>query len=90
MTTQSKEAPGELALVRGFVNSVDLESGVDDLAGPPELAAWLAERDLLEAGATADDAGLARAVALREALRALLLSNNDGRPVGAEAPAVLD
>jgi predicted RNA-binding Zn ribbon-like protein len=90
MATQSKEAPGELAVVRAFMNTNDIDAGVDDLAGPQELAAWLADRDLLEAGAAADDGDLARAVALREALRALLLSNNDGRRVDPAVPAVLD
>ena len=57
-----KAAPEPLREVQQFVNSVDLEHDVDWL---PD---WLEERGL--AGA------LARARALREALRALVLANN--------------
>ena len=44
-----KTAPAPLELVQRFVNSVDLESGEDELGGPEELRAWLAERDLIGA-----------------------------------------
>jgi predicted RNA-binding Zn ribbon-like protein len=90
MATPSKEAPGELALVRGFVNTLDIDLGIDALADPPALGEWLAANGLAEPGLTAGAADLRRAVALREALRELLLSNNDGRPVEASAPAALD
>jgi predicted RNA-binding Zn ribbon-like protein len=56
-------APEPLRQVQLLVNSVDIENGVDWL---PD---WLAER-----GAGAD---LEQARALREALRALALANND-------------
>ena len=42
-----KRAPGALELVQRFVNSVDLESGEDELLGPGEPVAQLAERDLI-------------------------------------------
>ena len=71
-----KTAPGELRLVQRFVNSVDLESGDDELTDPAALVAWLAERDLVEEGAAAGPADLRRAVEVREGLRALLLRNN--------------
>jgi predicted RNA-binding Zn ribbon-like protein len=74
----SGPAPGQLELVREFVNSVDLESGKDRLASPPELVGWLAERELLAAGTRAGAEDLVRALELREALRALLLANNEG------------
>ena len=57
-----KAAPQPLREVQQFVNSVDLEHELDWL---PD---WLAERGL--------DGELDRARALREALRALVLSNN--------------
>ncbi len=62
-----------------FVNTLDLEDGSDELSSPAELAAWLAGRRLL-AGAEAEiSAGEhARALALREALRALMLAHNGG------------
>jgi predicted RNA-binding Zn ribbon-like protein len=34
------EAPGRLELVRGFVNSIDLEQGLDPLTAPDHLAEW--------------------------------------------------
>jgi predicted RNA-binding Zn ribbon-like protein len=85
MATQSKEAPGELSVVRAFVNTLDMDEGVDEVARPEDLAAWLVEHDLLEKGATARPADVRRAARFREALRELLLTNNDGRsmPIGA-------
>jgi predicted RNA-binding Zn ribbon-like protein len=87
---QAKEAPGELALVRAFVNSLDLDEGTDALADAAALGAWLAARGLLKKGATARPADVRRATDLREALRELLLSNNDGRPVPPAAARALD
>src|SRR4051794_23472680 len=69
-------APGDLELVRRFVNTRDLELGTEKLRTPADLDAWLGAR-----GSTAAD--LARALAFREALRALLLAN----ATGAEPPA---
>jgi len=62
------------------VNTVDLESGAEELADPPALVRWLDGHDLIEAGATATAADLRRAVAVREALRALMRANNGGDP----------
>jgi predicted RNA-binding Zn ribbon-like protein len=81
-------APGELELVRDFVNTLEVDDGTEHLADPAALAVWLAERGLMR-GRTADAGDLARARRLREGLRALLLENN-GISVGKEARAVLD
>ena len=72
----SQEAPGRLELVRAFVNSVDLEDDVEELSSPEALAAWLAGRELLVGGEAPARADLTRAVALREALRELLLGHH--------------
>jgi predicted RNA-binding Zn ribbon-like protein len=92
MTTEVEsprdEAPGGLEVVRAFVNSVDFETGEDSLGTPAELAAWLAERGLLDAGAPISEADRARAAEVREALRALCLENNGAEP-RAEAREVL-
>ncbi len=90
MPTQSKEAPGKLALVRAFINTLDIDLGTEELADADALAAWLEEGGLSAVGTRADRGDLQRALALREALRELLLSNNDGRPVEASIPAALD
>ena len=73
-------APGRLELVREFVNSIDIEHGPEELADPKALTKWLRERDLLPAGTKLSEADLARAIEVREALRAVLLSHN-GQPL---------
>ena len=37
MATQSKEAPGDLAAVRAFVNTRDIDHGVEQLDTPEAL-----------------------------------------------------
>jgi predicted RNA-binding Zn ribbon-like protein len=66
-------APGDLELVRRFVNTRDLELGTEQLGTPADLDAFLGL-----AGSSAED--LERARAFREALRALLLANATGDP----------
>ena len=68
-------APGELELVRQFVNTEDVEAAEDDLQTPAELAAWLVARGLLPAGRRLDERDLATARALRDALRDVLATN---------------
>ena len=69
--TDPLAAPGDLELVRQFVNTRDLELGTERLATPKDLDAALGVT-----GSTAAD--LERAIAFREALRALLLANTTG------------
>ena len=72
-------APGTLRLVQEFVNTHDLETGSDELADADALRSWLRARGMLQGGTAVRVADVARAVALREALRALLLANNGER-----------
>lgn len=74
---ENSSAPGELEVVRRFVNTHDHETGAEDLPTPADLSAWLAEQGLAAGHATLDDADLARSHELREALREALLTNND-------------
>jgi predicted RNA-binding Zn ribbon-like protein len=67
-------APGELELVRDFVNTRDLEKGTDRLDKPQRLYSWMVERGLASAGPALTDEDVARARSLREALRAMLLA----------------
>ena len=79
-------APGRLGLVQAFLNSFwDLDAhGADQWTEPRAYGAWLAGRGFAAAAASADD--LTRAIALREALRALALANHDdARAPDAEA-----
>ncbi len=81
-------APGELALVQAFVNShfsLGEDWGEDRLGTPEGLRSWLAAYDLVRRGGDAPTGrDRARAVAVREGLRALAAIN--GRP-RARAPA---
>lgn len=75
-----KQAPGDLRLVQRFVNSVDFETGEEELETPEELRSWLVERDLMGGEEPVTGGDLRRAVDVREGLRALLLANN-GHPL---------
>lgn len=75
----------DLALVEHFLNSVDLESGRDDLDSPAALASWMDHWKLLPAGYEPTGADLGRAIEVREALRLLALANN-GEDVELSAP----
>ncbi len=80
MTPDTHPAPGDLEHLRAFVNT--RERDADRLGSPEELAAWLAERGLVD-DAAASAADLRHARAVREALRDLLRVN-----AGAPAPSV--
>ncbi len=85
--TDSKQAPGELELVRAFVNTRDLEEGVENLDSPSALTGWLEAHPELGAGRiSAGQRDFERALAVREALRALMLVNA-GEPADATAAA---
>jgi len=68
-------APGRLELVRTFLNTVDLESGQEDLSSPAVLASWLEERGLLPARARLDSGDLSDTIEFRETLRDVLEAN---------------
>jgi predicted RNA-binding Zn ribbon-like protein len=74
---KTNEAPGDLELVRRFVNTRDVEEGSDELDSPDALLDWFAGMDLLNRDrASADEKDLERALAVREGIRSLLLTNN--------------
>ena len=75
-----KAAPGSLRLVQELVNTTDHEHGREFLPDVTALRAWLQARALLSSRTPVSPADLARTLELREALRALLVANNDGRP----------
>ncbi|HEU5216758.1 MAG TPA: CGNR zinc finger domain-containing protein [Gaiellaceae bacterium] len=66
----------QLDLVRDYVNTLDFETGVDTIASPDELATWFSEQGLVDDLVEPTDAELAAALAVREAIRELLLANN--------------
>jgi len=72
---QEKSLKPEIDLLVDFVNTRDVEEETDAIAAPAQLQAWIAEHageylPELEAG------DLPRVLELREALRALMLTNN--------------
>ena len=85
----SNPAPGELELVRAFVNTWDADEGTESVPGPAELRSWLTEHELLDSGARVTAAEHRQAIAVREALRALMLQNA-GLDVGPDAGGALD
>jgi hypothetical protein len=70
-------APGDLGLVQAFVNTRwDLDNELEEqLRSPSEIAAWLAERRLLEPGTELTPGDLKRALDVREGLRAVFVNN---------------
>ena len=84
----STPAPNELALIEAFVNTWDLEDDEEALSIPAALSDWLAGHGLAAPGEAFDHEDLARAIAVREALRALLLANNEDA-LDPAAPATL-
>jgi predicted RNA-binding Zn ribbon-like protein len=82
-------APGDLELVRDFVNTLDVLPGTDEIDDPASLASWLADYQLVASLPTLSDEDLSQARSLREALRALLVSNA-GFPLSSEVTEAFD
>jgi predicted RNA-binding Zn ribbon-like protein len=79
-----QEAPGQLEILRSFLNTLDLERGVDRLDTARGLGDWLAERLPGVGPAVPSDADRRAAVALRGTLRAVVAGEDP------DAPAALD
>ena len=80
-------APGPLALVQAFANTVAEEGHFrwEAIGEPDSLRSWLSRRGLLADGERVGEADVARAKEVRKALRSLLAANN-GR--GADPAAI--
>ena len=77
-----RQAPGELELVRRFCNSINRENGAERFATSVALDRWLKSEGA--APLHASRAGLARVIAVREALHDLVVANaTGGRDVAA-------
>jgi predicted RNA-binding Zn ribbon-like protein len=88
-TRGPQTAPGDLEVVRRFVNTRDVEQATDALETVTGGNAWLTENRLPGAG-DLGDADLERLAGVREALRDLLLANNAGEPPPRAAVAELN
>ncbi len=75
--TADQAVPPAAGRIRDFVNTRDVDSGTDELTGPPELGAWLRKNGLLDPADAVRQADLQRAIALREALRTALMAHHD-------------
>ena len=83
-------APHPLRVVQAFVNTKDIENGVEELTSPEALAETLRRIGVLDGDAPRlAEPDLRHALEVREALRELLLANN-GADVGAAALATLE
>jgi predicted RNA-binding Zn ribbon-like protein len=79
------KAPGRLALLQAFVNTLDIEHGTDELSSPVALGSWLRSAGLPDGKPAPADVGLA--VDLREALRGVLRSHVGRKPPAVAEPA---
>ena len=66
----------QLDLVRDYVNTFDLETGIDQIATADELARWFSEQGLVDDLVEPTEQEVEEAAAVREAIRELLLANN--------------
>ena len=71
-------APGELELVRAFLNTAVLAEGRERLGDAGDLAVWLRGHQLLDRREPVADGDVEVAVAVREALRDLVSVNVGG------------
>jgi predicted RNA-binding Zn ribbon-like protein len=78
VSTTTHDLPHGLDLVVAFVNTLDVEQGIDELEGDG-LRAWLDRSGLSEPGLTIGSREREQALELREALRDLMVAHNDGR-----------
>jgi hypothetical protein len=87
-----------LNLIEEFLNTVDersfsrhgeIHAGGEQLTSPGELADWLADRDLVDAGIVLGQADLAGAIALRTTLRQSLLGDVDAATAFVDYPLQL-
>lgn len=89
MAVSTNAPPHNLGLVIDFVNTLSVETGEDQMGSPAHLARWLQDRGVCSADAPAPRAGdLEEALALREALRAVLHGHAHGGGDGAGGDAL--
>ena len=72
----TKPAPGELEVLRRFVNTYEIDEQTDSIDTPEALRDWLAERGLLARTERLDEDDVRQARSVREAIRSLLFANN--------------
>lgn len=81
-------APGELETVRAFLDTAPSGDRAEELATAEDLAAWLIDRGLLEAGTELGEKDRRRAIEVRRGLRALVAARDGGAVDGEVLSAV--
>jgi predicted RNA-binding Zn ribbon-like protein len=84
------KAPGRLELLQRFVNTWnhDFPREWDRIGTPEKAQAWLRQKRLVAPGDRISDADAARLRELREAIRALAIANQGGKPAAAPTDTV--
>jgi predicted RNA-binding Zn ribbon-like protein len=81
--------PAALRAVQAFVNTLDREHGIEGFATPDSLRRFLADFGLAEPGLRVDEADLAHALGVRDALRDLFVARAGGTS-GDASPRLLE
>lgn len=74
--TGEKPAPGELIILQGFVNTLDIEKRIDEIGTVKLLKSWLIRHGFHHPDIKLSSKDLNTALSFREAIRSLLLANN--------------
>ena len=82
-------APGQLEVVRQFINTADLDPGKEELGDLAALASWLRKHGLIAARDRLAAGDLERALSVREGLRNLLETRASGA-LEADSPRALN
>jgi predicted RNA-binding Zn ribbon-like protein len=77
--SERETATGDLGLVQAFVNTLDMVPRNEELKDPNTLKAWLVARRLMNRSQPVDEADLQHALAVREAMRAVIGANSGHR-----------
>jgi predicted RNA-binding Zn ribbon-like protein len=78
--TSAGGPPGNVRLVQDFVNTVEPQTGDEALQSPRDLLDWLVDHDLARPDRPVTQQDLELAYAVREGLRALLVSHTRHDP----------
>jgi predicted RNA-binding Zn ribbon-like protein len=87
-TSSRRPAPGGLALLQSFINTLEIETGEDKLRSAAGLGGWLQEHGLNEAAASASAADAQHCIQVREALRDVLEANSGSAVAKSAAEAL--
>jgi predicted RNA-binding Zn ribbon-like protein len=87
---EQRRAPGRLELVREFINTADIAPREDELVDLGALRSWLRGHELIGPREQLADGDLERALAVREALRAVVEARAHASTPDIDAVAALN